>query len=84
MRNCPLLRMDRGDLPFRRVGTYRCASLRDVLTLKVKLDAHQELWRLTLCGDDVLAVALELWRSVPAVFLPVAEIKRRQRLFRRA
>lgn len=42
-----------------------------------------ELRRLTLCGDDVVAVALELWRNDPTVFLPIAEIERRLRSLRR-
>jgi hypothetical protein len=36
-----VLRMDRGDLPFRYVGKHRRASLKNVLALKVKLDARQ-------------------------------------------
>jgi hypothetical protein len=35
-------RMDVGDLPFRYVGKHRRAKLRDVLTLKAKLDAQQK------------------------------------------
>jgi hypothetical protein len=37
-----VLRMDRGDLPFRYVGKHRRASLGDVLALKAKLDARQK------------------------------------------
>lgn len=33
-----VLRMDRGDLPFRYVGKHRRALLKDVLVLKAKLD----------------------------------------------
>jgi len=36
-----VLRMDRGDLPFRYVGKHRRAKLGDVLALKAKLDARQ-------------------------------------------
>lgn len=35
-------RMDVGDLPFRYVGKHRRAKLKDVLTLKTRLDAQQE------------------------------------------
>ena len=34
-------RMDIGDLPFRYVGKHRRAKLRDVLTLKARIDARQ-------------------------------------------
>ena len=37
-----VLRMDRGELPFRYVGKHRRALLKDVLVLKAKLDARQE------------------------------------------
>ncbi|KAB2758408.1 DNA-binding protein [Brucella anthropi] len=37
-----VLRMDRGDLPFRYVGKHRRALLKDVLMLKSKLDARQK------------------------------------------
>jgi hypothetical protein len=36
-----VLRMDRGDLPFRYVGKHRRALLKDVLALKNKLDTRQ-------------------------------------------
>ena len=36
-----VLRMDRGDLPFRYVGKHRRALLKDVLALKSKLDTRQ-------------------------------------------
>jgi len=36
-----VLRMDRGDLPFRYVGKHRRALLKDVLGLKSKLDVRQ-------------------------------------------
>lgn len=36
-----VLRMDRGDLPFRYVGKHRRASLKDVLALKAKLDTQR-------------------------------------------
>lgn len=35
-------RMEVGDLPFRYVGKHRRAKVKDVLTLKTKLDAQQE------------------------------------------
>jgi hypothetical protein len=37
-----VLRMDRGDLPFRYVGKHRRALLKDVLALKAKLDVRQK------------------------------------------
>lgn len=37
-----VLRMDRGELPFRYVGKHRRASLKDILALKVKLDMRQK------------------------------------------
>ncbi|MGE0596211.1 MAG: DNA-binding protein [Hyphomonadaceae bacterium] len=37
-----VLRMDRGDLPFRYVGAHRRARLKDVLRLKAELDKRQE------------------------------------------
>lgn len=37
-----VLRMDRGELPFRYVGKHRRASLKDVLALKAKLDMRQK------------------------------------------
>jgi hypothetical protein len=37
-----VLRMDRGDLPFRYIGKHRRASLKDVLTLKAKLDVRRK------------------------------------------
>ena len=37
-----VLRMDRGDLPFRYVGKHRRALLKDVLALKAKLDLRQK------------------------------------------
>ena len=36
-----VLRMDKGDLPFRYVGKHRRTKLTDVLTLKRKIDARQ-------------------------------------------
>ncbi|MDW5317153.1 DNA-binding protein [Rhizobium sp. PL01] len=36
-----VLRMDRGDLPFRYVGKHRRALLKDVLVLKARLDTRQ-------------------------------------------
>lgn len=37
-----VLRMDRGDLPFRYVGKHRRALFKDVLALKAKLDQRQK------------------------------------------
>lgn len=36
-----VLKMDRGDLPFRYVGKHRRATLKDVLGLKARLDVRQ-------------------------------------------
>ena len=36
-----VLRMDRGELPFRYVGKHRRASLKDVLALKATLDTQR-------------------------------------------
>lgn len=41
-----------------------------------------ELKRLAMCGDDILAMALEIWRDDPTVRLPAAELARRLALFR--
>ncbi|HEX2890091.1 DNA-binding protein [Vineibacter terrae] len=45
-----VLRMDRGDLPFRYVGKHRRASLREVLALKAKLNAQRSA--MEALGDD--------------------------------
>lgn len=37
-----VLRMDRGDLPFRYVGKHRRALLKDVLSLKARLEAQRD------------------------------------------
>jgi hypothetical protein len=37
-----VLRMDRGDLPFRYVGKHRRARLKDMLALKVRLDTPRQ------------------------------------------
>jgi hypothetical protein len=50
-----VVRMDRGDLPFRYVGKHRRASLKDVLTLKAKLDArHEALDALAADTEDLM------------------------------
>lgn len=45
-----VLRMDRGELPFRYVGKHRRALLKDVLVLKAKLDTRQRT--LDALADD--------------------------------
>jgi len=50
-----VLRMDRGDLPFRYVGKHRRALLKDVLALKAKLDGrHQALAALAEDTEDLI------------------------------
>jgi len=50
-----VLRMDRGDLPFRYVGKHRRAALKDVLALKTKLDArHKALDALAADTEDLI------------------------------
>ena len=47
-------RMDIGELPFRYVGKHRRAKLKDVLTLKIKLEAQQAAMRaLAEDADDL-------------------------------
>lgn len=41
-----------------------------------------ELKRLALCDDNILAVALEFWRDDPTVRLPATQLTRRLALFR--
>ena len=67
-----------GDGLLRRVATDDGRRVHGVLWVV------DELRRLTLCGDDVLASALELWRNDPGVFLPDGEIERRLRFLRRS
>lgn len=43
-----------------------------------------ELKRLALCNDGILATALELWRDDPSVRLPSSEVARRLRQMNRA
>lgn len=51
-----VLRMDRGDLPFRYVGKHRRALLKDVLTLKTKLAArHRAMEALVDDAEDLSA-----------------------------
>jgi hypothetical protein len=51
-----VLRMDRGDLPFRYVGKHRRALLKDVLTLKDQLDVRQKaLEALAEDTEDLMA-----------------------------
>lgn len=52
-----VLRMDRGDLPFRYVGKHRRASIKDVLALKAKLDARQKALDALAEDTEDLAVA---------------------------
>lgn len=49
-----VLRMDRGDLPFRYVGKHRRAFLKDVLALKARLEAQRgALGALTEDAEDL-------------------------------
>ena len=49
-----VLRMDRGDLPFRYVGKHRRALLKDVLELKAKLDVRRKAMEdLAADADDL-------------------------------
>jgi excisionase family DNA binding protein len=50
-----VVRMDRGELPFRYVGKHRRASLKDILTLKARLDArHEALDALAADTEDLI------------------------------
>ena len=42
LRPLVVLRMDRGELPFRYIGKHRHVSLKDVLALKTKPDVRQK------------------------------------------
>lgn len=64
-------------------GTLRRVASDDGRRVHGVLWVVDELRRLALCGNDVLALALELWRSDPAVFLPFGEIELRLRSLRR-
>jgi len=52
-----VLRMDRGDLPFRYVGKHRRASLKDVLALKARLDIRQSAMDVLADDTEDLIVA---------------------------
>lgn len=67
-----------GDGVLRRIATDDGRRVHGVLWV------IDELRRLALCEDDVLATALELWQSDAAVFLPTPEIERRLRSLRHA
>ena len=51
-----VLRMDRGDLPFRYVGKHRRASLKDVLALKARLDGQRAAMEALVDDADDLRV----------------------------
>jgi hypothetical protein len=49
-----VLRMDRGDLPFRYVGKHRRALVKDVLSLKTKLETRQAVMEPLAQGTEDL------------------------------
>lgn len=64
-------------------GLLRRAAGEDGLRVHGVLWIIDELKRTALCGNAVLAAALETWGDDASVFLPEAEIERRLRLLKR-
>ena len=55
--------MDIGDLPFRYVGKHRRARLRDVLSLKTRIDAQQQETEALAADAEDLSQRYGVWAT---------------------